>query len=68
MTRWMKCRKLPIEVEYREVNGKAEVITTREGKLYAHRNVDFIIKGVDGELYPIKKDIFSRTYEVIEHD
>ena len=26
---------------------------------------DFIIKGVAGEFYPIKKDIFEKTYEAV---
>lgn len=27
---------------------------------------DWIIKGVQGELYPIKPDIFEQTYEIVE--
>lgn len=27
---------------------------------------DFIIKGVDGESYPCKPDIFAKTYEKVE--
>lgn len=27
---------------------------------------DYIIKGVKGELYPCKPDIFKQTYEVVE--
>lgn len=27
---------------------------------------DFIIKGVEGEFYPCKPDIFSKTYEIAE--
>lgn len=27
---------------------------------------DFIIKGVSGELYPCKPDIFEKTYEKVE--
>ena len=27
---------------------------------------DYIIKGVNGELYPCKKDIFEKTYEKVE--
>lgn len=29
---------------------------------------DFIIKGVEGEFYPCKPDIFEKTYEVFEDD
>lgn len=27
---------------------------------------DYVIKGVNGELYPCKPDIFEKTYEVVE--
>lgn len=29
---------------------------------------DWIIKGVSGELYPVKPDIFEKTYEAVEDD
>ena len=29
---------------------------------------DFIIKGVNGEFYPCKPDIFEKTYEPVEGD
>ena len=29
---------------------------------------DFIIRGVQGELYPCKPDIFRATYEVVDDD
>lgn len=64
MNQFMKCRKKPVEVEYREVSGEKEEIHTREGVLYAYAEQDYIIRGVQGELYPIKKDIFEKTYEV----
>lgn len=27
---------------------------------------DYVIRGVDGELYPCKQDIFEKTYEKVE--
>ena len=27
---------------------------------------DYIIKGVNGEFYPCKPDIFEKTYEVVD--
>ncbi len=39
------------------------VIQTLEGRHIAQPG-DYIIKGVAGELYPRKPDIFERTYEV----
>ena len=40
-------------------------IKTPEGVMTA-KTGDYIIKGVDGEIYPCKPDIFKKTYEVIE--
>jgi len=37
-------------------------ITTLEGVMKATENEDIIIKGVKGEVYPCKKDIFFATY------
>jgi len=39
-------------------------IFTLEGKMNADIG-DFIIKGVNGEFYPCKPDIFEKTYEPI---
>ena len=30
------------------------------------RTGDYIIRGVNGEIYPCKPDIFEKTYEAIE--
>lgn len=37
-------------------------ILTLEGMMIATKG-DYIIKGVDGEFYPCKEDIFKKTYE-----
>lgn len=42
-------------------------IPTLEGEMTA-RIGDFIIKGVNGELYPCKPDIFEKTYERVEDE
>lgn len=41
------------------------LIQTLEGDMTAVLG-DFIIKGVQGEFYPCKPDIFEATYELIE--
>ena len=41
------------------------VIPTLEGEMTADEN-DWIIKGVKGEYYPCKPDIFEATYEPVE--
>lgn len=40
-------------------------IMTLEGLMAANVG-DYIIKGVQGEFYPCKEDIFEATYEVVE--
>ena len=40
------------------------VIHTLEGDMVAQPG-DWIIKGVKGELYPCKPDIFEETYELV---
>jgi hypothetical protein len=40
-------------------------IKTLEGVMRADKN-DWIIKGVAGEFYPCKPDIFTATYEKVE--
>ena len=40
-------------------------IKTLEGKMYAKYG-DYIIKGVNGEFYPCKCDIFKNTYEEVQ--
>lgn len=41
------------------------VIPTLEGRMTADRG-DWIIKGIKGEFYPCKPDIFEATYEKVE--
>jgi hypothetical protein len=40
-------------------------IPTLEGVMKANQG-DFIIKGVQGEFYPCKPEIFAATYEAVE--
>jgi DNA-directed RNA polymerase subunit RPC12/RpoP len=39
-------------------------IKTLEGTLQAYEGKDYIIKGITGEIYPCKADIFEATYEM----
>nr|WP_202905413.1 hypothetical protein [Clostridium botulinum] len=47
------------------IDSNAVLIPTLEGTMRADIN-DFIIKGVNGEFYPCKPDIFEKTYERID--
>jgi len=42
-------------------------INTLEGVMHANEG-DFIIQGVNGEIYPCKPDIFAKTYEPAEEE
>lgn len=46
---------------------KSLIINTLEGEMEALVG-DFIIKGVKGEIYPCKPDIFWQTYEEIKEE
>lgn len=40
-------------------------IETLEGVMLA-KNGDYLIKGVKGEIYPCRKDVFEESYEVVK--
>ena len=40
-------------------------VNTLEGTIHASVG-DYVIRGVQGELYPCKSDIFEQTYELVE--
>lgn len=47
------------------IRGFSPVIETLEGEMTVSDG-DYIIKGVQGEFYPCKPDIFHETYEIVE--
>lgn len=56
---WMAANQGDRKCRYR---GAHVVIPTLEGEMEASPG-DWIIRGVQGELYPCKPDIFAATYE-----
>jgi hypothetical protein len=48
-------------------NESVIVVYTLEGNHIANHG-DYIIKGVKGEFYPCKPDIFEMTYEKVEEE
>lgn len=62
---WFTVRKKPVQVEARGPIEEPEQIETEEGTMQA-RPGDYIIRGVEGEEYPIKPDIFEETYERVQ--
>ena len=66
-----KSPKLDLEVtrlkweDYKDLIAKEGLyINTLEGSMKASIN-DYIIKGIAGEFYPCKEDIFLKTYESV---
>ena len=47
------------------VSGENVLIETREGTMMADLG-DWIIKGIAGEIYPCKPEIFEATYELVD--
>lgn len=60
-TKFKKYRKIPVTIEAYQTDEEIE-IETLEGVMKANKG-DYIIKGVKGELYPCKPDVFKLTYE-----
>ena len=60
-----------IENDNVSIEGKYDnyiiIIQTLEGPMKCSGN-DYIIQGIDGELYPCRRDIFLKTYEKFEED
>lgn len=53
-----------VKVSYVESEPKL-LIETLEGTMSANEG-DYIIKGISGEFYPCKPDIFHKTYEEVK--
>jgi hypothetical protein len=60
---WCRYRKKPVIIEAFRTDQEL-IIETLEGNMVAKPG-DFIIRGVRGELYPCKPDIFNDTYEKV---
>lgn len=54
-----------LRVSYADPDNPVIKIETLEGVMDASIG-DFIIKGVNGEFYPCKPDIFKKTYDAAE--
>ena len=61
--RFKKYRKIPVVVEAYQTDKEME-IETLEGTMKADPG-DWIIRGVKGELYPCKPDVFEMTYKKV---
>ena len=55
----------PVRIDYADLSNPLLKIETLEGLMIATEG-DYIIKGVQGEFYPCKHDIFKEIYEKVE--
>lgn len=55
----------PVRIDYADADSPILKIKTLEGLMIATKG-DYIIKGVQGEFYPCKPDVFAETYEEVE--
>ena len=50
--------------------GEVEIGTLEDGTIFNVKHIasegDWIVKGIDGEFYPVKPGIFKKTYEKVE--
>lgn len=56
-----------IRVDYADADNPVLKIETLEGTMTANVG-DYIIKGIQGEFYPCKPDIFETTYERVDEN
>lgn len=59
-----KAKKKPIAIKCIQIDEPFEV-KTMEGKLTG-KSGDWLMVGVDGEIYPCDAKIFEKTYDLIE--
>ena len=64
---WLRCAVEDCLVTYWNITTPYILIKTPEGEMRADFG-DWIIRGVKGELYPCKPDIFAATYEPVKAD
>lgn len=57
----------PLRISYKVQEAPKIIIETLEGDMTATLG-DYIIKGIRGEYYPCKPDIFESTYERVDED
>ena len=70
---WMSARKKPVVNEFRGPYTEPQTIETIEGDFevdqeYLDKHSGYyVIRGVQGEVYPCAADVFHETYEVIDN-
>lgn len=64
---WCPCIKNWRKNRHPDAKGEADIITLEDGSdgraIHVATEGDWIIRGIAGEFYPCKPDIFAATYE-----
>lgn len=67
LSSFLESTNRPVRVSYEDPKNPTMLIETLEGTMRADVG-DYIIKGIQGECYPCKPDIFKATYEPVKED
>lgn len=59
-----KCVKKPIPVQAKQMESDFRV-NSLEGDYAQGRAGDYLMRGIDGELYICKKEIFEKSYDFV---
>ena len=68
MSVWKKARKKPVVVEYREVQGDQEIVETLHGLVKANKLTDYVVKTIQGDIYPCDKLLFHKMHDVLKFE
>ncbi len=61
------CKKLPVVVHAKQINEPFRV-NTLEGNYKQGKAGDFLMQGIDKELYICEESIFKRTYNWVNNE
>ncbi len=61
---YKEAKKKPIPITCYQINEPFEV-ETMEGKLRGKKG-DWLMVGINGEMYPCDQDIFKKTYDLLK--
>ena len=62
---WVNCKKLPIIIKAIQME-MPFAVETLEGTTYEGKAGDYLLEGVEREVYPCKKGIFESTYITLD--
>lgn len=63
MPKTVKAVKKPIPVSAYQTDKPIDIVTL-EGVMHANTG-DWILTGIEGEQWPVKREVFEKTYEVL---